>query len=632
MGSVARAAVSSDDVSEAVAAFRAVPHGGLDDSTRHLGLPPSWRASVSPSISVVRWCALGYGLVFSAPLAFRGSYAAVVATAICCFVTTWRSVLPIQLGSDVAFRRVEPFVDVVALGIAMGIAGGWASPYYFCLLIAAAVIALGWGAWPALVAVLVSVATVAVSAAVTDRTFGDVIGDQRDVAAVVTLLLAVAVAVYAHARIRESERRRAGLVGEVHHLSETNELLEMLNVVARTLPDSLSLREALERIRQQLSDSFDARVICLMTYDDNADEWVPKVADGCALRPAYPRSDLPAPLAVALGHDGVFRVDHLDPDSEVAPMAGAGRPDVGTRPIVRTSRSGMYVRLTARGQVVGLLGLEHPSPSRYDETDAVLLAGLVEVLALTVDNARWFGRLRTLGAQEERIRIARDLHDRLGQWLTYVSMELERIVTHDQPETADLLRLQSDVQAALDELRETLRQLRSGVSDDKPLATVALDVVNRFAERADVATTLTVVHPEDRVPVPVENELLRILQEALTNVDRHADAEHVDVVWDVRGSEYELVVVDDGRGFEAARGVRDSAYGLVGMRERADVIGARLLIDSAPGTGTTIRVVAGSDSSPSDDGDRPSQRTRHSDTARRPDLRTNIDYNREVAS
>jgi signal transduction histidine kinase len=285
------------------------------------------------------------------------------------------------------------------------------------------------------------------------------------------------------------------------------------------------------------------------------------------------------------------------------------------------------VRLTARNQVIGVLGLEHPSSDRYDSHDAVLLAGLAEVLALTVDNARWFGRLRTLGAQEERIRIARDLHDRLGQWLTYVSMELERIVAEDEPVTADLFRLQSDVQSALDELRETLRQLRSGVTEQKPLSVVAQDVVNRFAERADVAVTLTVVHPDDRVSVPVENELLRILQEALTNVDRHADAEHVDVVWDVRGGEFELVIADDGRGFEAAKGVRDSAYGLVGMRERADVIGARLTIDSAPGAGTTVRVISGSTGSPrTDGGARATSRT-----PTRPD-KDDIDENREVAS
>jgi signal transduction histidine kinase len=134
------------------------------------------------------------------------------------------------------------------------------------------------------------------------------------------------------------------------------------------------------------------------------------------------------------------------------------------------------------------------------------------------------------------------------------------------------------------------------VSEERPLALLGPEIVLRFAERCDVAATFTAVHPDERLPVPIENELLRILQEALTNVDRHAKADHVDVVWDVRGGNFELVVSDDGRGFETARGVRDSAYGLVGMRERADVIGARLSIESRPGQGTIVRVAAGSGS------------------------------------
>ena len=157
----------------------------------------------------------------------------------------------------------------------------------------------------------------------------------------------------------------------------------------------------------------------------------------------------------------------------------------------------------------------------------------------------------------------------------------------------DLDRLYGDVQAALDELRETLRQLRSGVTEDQPFAQVARDVINRFGERSDVDARLVVVHPEHRLAVPVENELLRILQEALNNVAKHARAESVNVRWDVDGGNFELTITDDGRGFETARGVRESAYGLVGMRERAEVIGAQLTIDSRPGIGTTVRVATG---------------------------------------
>ena len=251
------------------------------------------------------------------------------------------------------------------------------------------------------------------------------------------------------------------------------------------------------------------------------------------------------------------------------------------------------MRLATRDSTIGLLGLEHPELGHFDERDIRVLVGLAEVLALTIDNARWFGRLRSLGAEEERVRLARDLHDRLGQWLTYIGFELERIMATETARADDLDRLYGDVQAALDELRETLRQLRSGVTEDQPFAQVARDVINRFGERSDVDARLVVVHPEHRLAVPVENELLRILQEALNNVAKHARAESVNVRWDVDGGNFELTITDDGRGFETARGVRESAYGLVGMRERADVIGAQLTIDSRPGIGTTVRVATG---------------------------------------
>ena len=147
---------------------------------------------------------------------------------------------------------------------------------------------------------------------------------------------------------------------------------------------------------------------------------------------------------------------------------------------------------------------------------------------------------------------------------------------------------------AIDELRETLRQLRSGVTEDDSLADVATDMIRRLQDRSELTITLTVPHPEHRLTVPVENELLRILQEALANVEKHAHATSAAVHWDVddagRGV---LTITDDGAGFDVASGVRETAYGLVGMREHADVIGARLKIESEMAVGTTVTVTAG---------------------------------------
>lgn len=565
---------------DTVAALRTLRYGGLDDSTRSIALPPPVRATVSPAITALRWGSVGYGLVLGAPRVFDGSYTTVVTLAVCLFITTWRTIIPIRLGSPLLVERVPALIDVALLMVAIGFSGGLESPFIFCGMIAMGVVAFGWGHRAAGLALIVGLLSLAVGIAPGEASLTQQWNDQRDM----TILFTVAVAVFAAAavgtRLIDAERRRSALAGEVESLSEANGLLTLVNSVARTLPTSLTLREALSTSQRQIEDTFDARVICLLALDENAEEWVPKLADGCVLHPAYRTEALPEPLATALSESSpVLRADL----SNVAPE----------QRISERSGSGIYVRLRTRKSTVGLLGLEHPDPFHFDERDTTLLTGLAEVLALTIDNARWFGRLRSLGAEEERVRLARDLHDRLGQWLTYIGFELERIQASEPSRSEDLERLHRDVQTALDELRETLRQLRSGVTEEVPFSEIGEAVVRSFGQRTGLSTEFRAIPADGRMPVPVENELLRILQESLNNVAKHADATRVQVLWRIDGGNFELTISDDGRGFEIARGVRDSAYGLVGMRERADVIGAQLTLESRPGSGTTVRVQAG---------------------------------------
>lgn len=567
-------------VDDTVAALRALRYGATDEATRSIALPPSVRASVSPTISALRWGAVGYGLVLSAPDAFEGSYAAVATLAVCLFITTWRTIIPIRLGSEHPSERLAAYGDVAVLAFATGFSGGVESPFIVSVMIALIVVAFGWGYVDGAIALVLGTGSMLGGVLLGSSRLADQLNDQRDLTTCLTVLLAVLTAAAVRNRLLESERRRVALLGEVESLNEANGLLTLVNSVARTLPTSLTLREALHTAQRQISDTFDARVVCLLTLDENTDEWVPKLAEGCVMRPAYSAGALPEPLATALRSPEPLLRGDLEEHDESHRLAA-------------NSASGIYVRLETRNTTIGLLGLEHPELGHFDERDIRVLVGLAEVLALTIDNARWFGRLRSLGAEEERVRLARDLHDRLGQWLTYIGFELERIMATDVARFEDLDRLHRDVQAALDELRETLRQLRSGVTEEQPFSDVARDVVNRFGERSDLDARLVVVHPGNRLAVPVENELLRILQEALNNVGKHAKADSVLVTWNVDGGSFELTVADDGRGFETARGVRDSAYGLVGMRERADVIGAHLSIDSTPGAGTTVRVAAG---------------------------------------
>jgi signal transduction histidine kinase len=112
--------------------------------------------------------------------------------------------------------------------------------------------------------------------------------------------------------------------------------------------------------------------------------------------------------------------------------------------------------------------------------------------------------------------------------------------------------------------------------------------LGRVQDRAHVETSFR-YQETARLPVPQEREMWRIAQEAITNVERHARASHVSVQWRCDGASALLVVADDGEGFPIGRAGRVDSYGMLGMRERADAIGAVLEFESEQGRGTTVR-------------------------------------------
>ncbi len=557
-------------VDEAASALRVLRHGVVDESTSRFLLPPAVRATVSPVIAALRWATVMFGVVFAAPDANNGDLAVVVSLAIALFHTTWRTFRPLRL-ADRQFRyQALAIADGVILGLAVGISGGFDSPFVLCLLAVTAVAAFGWGIRLGLATLGATIVGMTITGLSTNA--GLNLGAQSSFTVLLTILIIIGLLAFGRIRLLEAERRRANLAGRIDTLSETNDLLHILNQVARTLPTSLDLREALAAARDQLTDAFDATVVALVVVDESGEHWTPQLSDGCSLAPSASRDELHPYLQQVLDSDSSLLVP--DFDGGLAPA----------------SRTGVYTALRTRGKTVGLLAVEHESPGMYSSRELHLVDGLAEVLALTVDNARWFRRLRTLGAEEERSRIARDLHDRLGQWLTYISFELERIMQDDAKSAPELDHLYGDVQMAIDELRETLRQLRAGVTAEKPLTVVARDHLDRFGSRGKTKTVFTVVSPGASMSLAVENELLRIIQEALNNIEKHAMASSVEVIWDVRDDGADLTIRDDGRGFDLARSVRESAYGLVGMRERADSVGATIDVSSSPGRGTEITV------------------------------------------
>jgi signal transduction histidine kinase len=538
-------------------------------------------ASLAAILTLLRWGAIAIGLGWAATQASSGNVRVVATLAVAIFVATFRTIIPLR--TDASSRSALFFAlgDVAVLGLGLGISAGLNSPFVGCIMVAVAVVAFGWGLPFGAMASTLAFASAGLS---TLYFTDDGIGFSP--LAVLALVTAALFPGIYHINLTDAERTRRTLSAQRDRLVETNELLGALMDVARTLPSSLDLADVLRSTRSQLQEVFQPDRIVILTLDDTTlDEqlWSTQTQTGFDLPPTFPVDDLPAPLSDAAAAVDVLRINDLSTTS-------------------KRSGSGIYARLIVNGRDRGLIGVERETTAAYSPGDAVMFSGMADVLALTLSNARAFGHLRSLAAAEERGRIARDLHDRLGQWLTYISLELERIQAEQDEPSTDLKALHADTQGAVAELRDTLMELRASVGPGRPLGVLLGEVINRVRKRSNLEIALT--SPEDRDLVlgeVVENELLRIAQEALTNVEKHANASQVTVAWTIEGGRGTLYIHDNGRGFDPAKGIRGNAYGLVGMRERAASVGAILEVRSSPNEGTTITVLT----SPSTSGAHP---------------------------
>jgi len=516
----------------------------------------------------VRWGAVAVAVALSTALGL--GVPAALAGAGLGAVALVRTLAPARLRPGHHLDVSLVIAEVVAAIAAVAATGGWLSPFLFSLAATGVVVGYGFGlARAALAAMAVGVVVSLLSALTSGlgATEAALLGWSQ-------ILLVYLVAGYAR-RIFVEESERASLaLGQVSRLTEANGLLSELYRVAQSLPVSLDLGDTLALVVRRVRDLLAPDVVVVLLPDDGDATWSAAVAEGARVRAPVPLDQLPPTLRTAAA-----QIDaHLEPELTV----GAG--------LALGSRSGLYTGLRARGQLVGLLAIEKRDAFSLDSRDAPLLEGIGEQAALAIDNARLFRRLRTVGADQERMRIARDLHDRIGQSLAYLAFELDRLAAQAQaaPLEAELRDLRDDVRGAVSEVRETLYDLRAEVSEQVGLAAVIDEFVQRVGSRSGLIIDLR-IDGSARLSLTQERELLRIAQEAVTNVERHAEASSVRVTLRLRPGSALLEVADDGNGFAKSGPERLDAYGLVGMRERADAIGAQLEIDTAPGHGTTIR-------------------------------------------
>lgn len=362
--------------------------------------------------------------------------------------------------------------------------------------------------------------------------------------------------------------------------------LESVNEIGNALASQLELEPLLAMVAGRLRELVGARLV-LIALPDTDD----------ALRVAAADGDGPGTLVgTQLGLHGskVGRVLERARSERVDSVLDD--PEVDQRAVRELGiTTALYVPLIVHGRAIGVVAAHDKigADPRFDDDDIRLGESLASRAAIAVDLSERVSRdamRRVVEAQElERKRLARELHDETGQALTSILLGLKSLeqAVDSEDGRERVASLRDLVVSTLQDVRRLAVELRPSALDDFGLEPALERLVDTYRQQASVSVDLEIQLGHARLPSEVETALYRMVQEALTNITKHAGATSASILLARSPSAVALVIEDDGEGFDPADG-RDGGLGISGMRERLALIGGRLRIESAPGKGTTL--------------------------------------------
>ncbi|HEY0955746.1 MAG TPA: ATP-binding protein, partial [Roseateles sp.] len=252
------------------------------------------------------------------------------------------------------------------------------------------------------------------------------------------------------------------------------------------------------------------------------------------------------------------------------------------------------VALTVQGRAMGEIDLLYREPPELAEADRELLDSLASHLSSAMDSLRNEALQREAAVAEERGMLARELHDSIAQSLAFMKIQLQLLKDAQQGgQTATAARLLDELELGLKEgtadVRALLMHFRTRTDGDDLLPALQ-QTLQKFRLQSGVKAELEVDGHGAPLPADVQVQLLHVVQEALSNVRKHAQARQVHIRL-AHQPHWQIEVRDDGCGFDAEAGAPDDSHvGLRIMRERAAKVGAAVELDSRPGAGTRVRV------------------------------------------
>jgi len=271
-----------------------------------------------------------------------------------------------------------------------------------------------------------------------------------------------------------------------------------------------------------------------------------------------------------------------------------------------SERSWLGTPLLAEGRAIGLITLVKGAPQSFGAEEIRVVEAVAAAASAAIANARLFGevlsgrkRLETVSRklvevqETERRHLARELHDEIGQSLTAILYRLEAVKGSPPSSNGILDEAIEITDRTIRSVRNISLDLRPSLLDEAGLPETLRWYIDRQVRSDSLEVGLSVSPELGELPLDVRNACFRIVQEALTNVVRHADAHRVRVQLKSSGSRVEVAVWDDGRGFDVEEAYRRArtggSVGILGMQERAELLGGELVFESSPGAGTTVK-------------------------------------------
>ncbi|HEX9116646.1 MAG TPA: MASE3 domain-containing protein [Anaerolineae bacterium] len=398
-------------------------------------------------------------------------------------------------------------------------------------------------------------------------------------------------------RVQERTTQLTGANAALERHAQRLEILRQIDraILAAQSPSEIA-QAAIEHIRRAMS----CRRASVLLFDPEKETAAILAVDGGADASSGPGASFPLAALTALRNADGRTLSSL---SEVAEPPEA----VTLAASLRAERAfyGMEIPLSLGDHTIGALCLW--TECEDDLTaDARDFAGQVaDSLAVAIDNAQLVEQLRASREQLQRLshnlvevqedqarRIGQDLHDDAGQALTALKLGLS-LIARDPECPPTVSQRAGELREATDELMERLHtlsvNLRPASLDRLGLGPAIKQYVEMVRRQSGVEIeTMAIGLEGERLPPSIEISLYRVVQEAVTNIARHAQAERAGVIIERKAASVIAIIEDDGIGFEPALPEREGRLGLVGMRERIELLGGHLTIESLPGAGTTV--------------------------------------------